>query len=467
MENNSYQHEENQLLKTIVENGDTEFWNEKITNLDSIEIRRLADCYRKGKGVTQNFSKAVQLYIQAAEKEDNISMAVLGECYFEGLGVKKDIAEAFKWLVCAARKGKTSVLTTIEKYSENDWGQALFKEADRDGDLSYLLGYFYMHNRSNINYEKALNFLSDAAQVGSVKALRELADYYFLKKYGIYGLQKYASTALSYYLSAAKKGDAHSMFRLGKCYLGKCYFKGFGVEKNFNKAFKWLESAVKNGNLDSLIYLASCYENGTGVSQNYIKAIDLYIQAARQGFAEAMDALGKLYSMEVEHSVKDNLKKAVSLFLEEVDKESPEALYREALRCEYGVGITRDVSEAHILYWKASQRGHQKAKLRLEHLECILQTETEKLYMLGCGHQHGIETFKDIRLAAMYFLEVAKRGNKAALKKLLELNKYDYWVPQDDQSIKWFEVAINFYKEKARKGDRAAINIMNNLNISF
>lgn len=61
--------------------------------------------YDKGKGVTQDWAKAVEWYTKAAEQGYAKAQYNLGNSYYKGEGVRKDIKEAAKWYAKAAAQG--------------------------------------------------------------------------------------------------------------------------------------------------------------------------------------------------------------------------------------------------------------------------------------------------------------------------------------------------------------------------
>ena len=61
--------------------------------------------YRKGKGVTQDYAKAVKWYHKAAEKGYVKAQFNLGLMYGNGEGVTQDYAEAVRWYRKAAKQG--------------------------------------------------------------------------------------------------------------------------------------------------------------------------------------------------------------------------------------------------------------------------------------------------------------------------------------------------------------------------
>ena len=62
-------------------------------------------CFGKGKGVEQNFTKAVEWYTKAAEKGLSAAMMKLGYCFYEGEGVEQNLAKALEWYTKAQDAG--------------------------------------------------------------------------------------------------------------------------------------------------------------------------------------------------------------------------------------------------------------------------------------------------------------------------------------------------------------------------
>ena len=65
----------------------------------------LANVYRKGIGITQDYKRAVQWFTLAAEQGDAVSQYNLGIMYSFGLGVVPDYKPAVKWYTMAAEQG--------------------------------------------------------------------------------------------------------------------------------------------------------------------------------------------------------------------------------------------------------------------------------------------------------------------------------------------------------------------------
>lgn len=64
---------------------------------------RLARCYDKGHGVTENDTLAFQWYMKAAQQGSGKAKYQVGKCYRNGEGVTKDLQLAFTWFGRAAQ----------------------------------------------------------------------------------------------------------------------------------------------------------------------------------------------------------------------------------------------------------------------------------------------------------------------------------------------------------------------------
>jgi TPR repeat protein len=86
----------------------------------------------------------------------------------------------------------------------------------------------------------------------------------------------------------AAKGDAN-----GEALLGRAYYEGVGVSRDYPTALTWLNKAVAQNNADAMFILGLMYELSRGVNEDLKKALGLFDQAAALGqrYAE-MEAKG-------------------------------------------------------------------------------------------------------------------------------------------------------------------------------
>ena len=61
------------------------------------------------------------------------------------------------------------------------------------------------------------------------------------------------------------------------------YQNGYGVEKDYKKAFEWFFKSAEQGNSFGQYNLGVMYQNGCGVEKDLKKAIEWYFKSAEQG----------------------------------------------------------------------------------------------------------------------------------------------------------------------------------------
>lgn len=130
----------------------------------------------------------------------------------------------------------------------------------------------------------------------------------------------------------ATKGHAQA-----QNYLGVMYFKGYGVTKDVQVAFKWFNRAAEQGHANDQFLLGFMYNHGQGVTQDYEAAFNWYKLAAEQGHAKAQYKLGGMYSL--------------------------------------GQGIAQDYIRAHMWLNIAASNGDEDAKTRLNIIETTIGPE--------------------------------------------------------------------------------------------
>ena len=104
------------------------------------------------------------------------------------------------------------------------------------------------------------------------------------------GVAKDYAKAWQYWEQAAKSGHTGALYRLGN----SCFF-GRGVEKDYTKARQYYEQAAEKNNQYALYRLGDLYYYGWGVTEDYAKAKQCWEQAATKDHAKALYSLGNLY----------------------------------------------------------------------------------------------------------------------------------------------------------------------------
>ena len=329
----------------------------------------LGECYEKGNGVPQDYNKAIYWYSEAAKQGLPESYYHLGKCHQNGFGVDKDELVAFKWFAIAAERGEVHAQAYLGECYENgtgciqDYAEALkwYSLAIESGDSS-------LYSRMERIYDKYIdpgrdiNWFISAAEKGDVIAQFHLGRCYY---YGVSVKRDYEE-ALKWFHMASEQGNSRSMI-----FLGECSEEGLGVTQDYDEAFYWYNRAYEQGDLYSYIRLGKCYYYGHGVEKDYGKAYKWFRKAVKQSPSAGGGLEGKYYLGECFFyglGIIQDFKTAVKWFQKAAKYEYVEAQYRLGECYEKGIGIDQDESEAMSWYQKAANQGYVEAIERLAEL---------------------------------------------------------------------------------------------------
>lgn len=113
----------------------------------------LADCLMKGDGIKQDYQRAFNLYLQAAEQGDRLAEYLVASCLMNGNGTEIDKAKSLSFYIKSAEQGLDKAQFVVGNFYENGNGVV------------------------EINLEMAANWYKKAALQGNrcaIKAIQEL-----------------------------------------------------------------------------------------------------------------------------------------------------------------------------------------------------------------------------------------------------------------------------------------------------
>ena len=123
----------------------------------------------------------------------------------------------------------------------------------------------------------------------------------FKKGVDEYNKQNYLN-AFTEWMPLAKKGNIAAQYNIGRM-----FYLGQGVPKDYNKAIKWFELSAKKGYSDAQVFIGNMYDRGHGVLKNFKVAAKWFKIASEQNNAMAQSKLGVLY-LKGEGVIKDQTK---------------------------------------------------------------------------------------------------------------------------------------------------------------
>ena len=348
-----------------------------------------------------NYTKAFEMFQQAANMGLKEAQYNLGVCYEKGNGVKKNDTKAIEWYTKSADQWSNNARLRLEEYH---------------------LKYNWLAQNTKRNTQKG-------------DSLRNIGKY---------------DEAVKWYEIAARRGDATAQFNLAGCYAN-----GQGVTQDYEKAFELLAQAAEQGQAFAQADLGFCYENGIGVSKNIIDAAKWYQKAADQGHTNSQFKIGMFYCTgEVEEAREQEIEMVKLLGLEYYTSSTPNGndnpheilltnskfnIYVDILN-EGRFTIPQNFSEAAVWFQKAADHGHAEAQLALWHF-----------YSKG----YGVE--EDIYKAVVFLSKSANLGNAEAQYNLALCYLNGTGLTQSSsEAKKWLETA-------AAQGYKPAINKLNEI----
>ena len=150
------------------------------------------------------------------------------------------------------------------------------------------VGYYTGRNGYERDFQKAFDYLTEAAALNNTDAECTLAHMYENGN----GVEQDYSKAFELYMKAAQKNSVRAQSSVAFF-----YDEGMGVEQSFVEAAKWYQKAAENNDGASQYNLADMYTNGIGVEKDYDKALELYRKAMTNGVREASREISKVTAL--------------------------------------------------------------------------------------------------------------------------------------------------------------------------
>lgn len=324
----------------------------------------------------------------------------------------------------------------------------------------------YSDSKYDIYRKQAASCYKAAAEQGHAGAQTNLALCYL----NGYGVERDSKKAAHWFLEAAKEGSHHAQMALGYSYLN-----GNGVEQNYKKAFYWLSlaapyfPAAERG-------LAECYYHGWGVKKDYEKALSMFLKLVDYNLADhgvnygvSSNYLGLCYENGF-----GNYAAAVSWYQEAAQSGLPEANYNLGICYAEGRGVAQDYVVAFYLLQESAAKGDDPAKKKLEAIESEMPELTDKLkkmdpevirlYVcagqgfascqceLGDCYAFGKGVAQDYAAAASWYRKAAEQGDAGGQYNLGLCYYNGQGVAEDrEQAIYWAKKAAEQGWEPAKE----------------
>lgn len=429
------------------------------------EIYGLAYNYYKGdNGKEQNYQKAYELCIKAAEMGHSTAMALVGHMFYWGEGVEKNLEEALRWYLISAEQdnpiGQFRLALMLAKgegiEQNNEEALKWYRRAAENGysKAQYKLGRIYHYGEGvERNLQEAKKWYELSASQGNKHAQLGLGLIYFkIRRREKHGVKTNYNKAEKWFRLAAEQnlGQAQK-------YLGEMYLRGCGVDINLDEAERWYKLAIENGDnsakegLDEIKAIKdketkfqrclSAAKEGDPEAQyklaheyHYGDEIEWYRSAAEQGHCEAQYGLGKFY-MHGSKGLKKDMRESEKWFRLSAEQGHAIAQYYmgEIYRC--GLGVKRDYGEAakwHKLSADQTITESMRSISKRWHRSFI----AESRYLLGYMYEAGYGVEKNIEEALLWYKSSADEYNQSAMRRIAQEK---YKKAEYEEAYQWYK----------------------------
>ncbi|MCM1305525.1 MAG: relaxase MobL, partial [Butyrivibrio sp.] len=361
---------------------------------------RIGKMYAAGLGTVQDYGAAARWLSKAAAAGHKYAQYSLAGLYHQGQGVGRDDAEAFRLYGCSAKQGNPYADYELAKMYRDGIGtqkdsvqaQAHFRNAfdgflqmeagGSDDKLQYRLGQM-LHTGTGTERddEAAAIYLERAAKLGNVHA------QYALGKLWLEIGSGNAAQAVEWITKAAESGNAAAQYTLGKLLLA-----GETVEKDAARAVEWFTLSAGQGNEYAAYKLGRLCLSGEEIPKDAAEAVRWLSFSAEKGNQYAQYTLGKLYLLG--EDVPKDIQRAILWLEQSANQGNQYAQYALGKLYLSGEDVPKDIPKAILWLEQSASQGNQYAQYALG-----------KLYL--CGQ----DVPRDREKATGYLQAAADQGN--------------------------------------------------------
>lgn len=238
----------------------------------------------------------------------------------------------------------------------------------------------------NEKKESFVQRITRQAEEGNIDAQITLGYMYL---YGENGVDKNYDKAFRYYNMAAKQNDSIAINNVGSL-----YFSGIGTEQSLSKAAQMFEKASNMGNTEASVNLAFIYLTKDSALNNPQAAIQLLKSASEAGNPTAKFLLG--YSYFKGFVVEQNYKKSIALIRDAANAQYDDAEYMLGYMYLNGLGITKNYGNAVKYFTLSAHQGNVDSMMELGNILAAGTMYTKDLYQahiwFNIASVHGISS---------------------------------------------------------------------------
>ncbi len=449
--------------------------NKEINYKEYIDLKRKI---QQGRETLSNIAVEIKDFVRDEAKMYNEqALYILAIFYYQGILFTKDDEQAEQYLESAALKSHTRAQAALGGlyWEKKDIKKAKFwlEKAAKQNDKSALscLGLLNLVGEKtnkeyfeNGDYKKAIPFFEKAA------ALNEpFSNYYlFLCYWNGWGVNKDSDKAMEFLQKSAELRNETALVTLGEILVSRLDDSVSESNDNLSKAVECFTKAAENGNTKAIFSLGEIYRKYWKGDESDQKSLQYYKKAALLGNGDAQYWLGVYYGIGI--GVKKDEEQAFAWYQKSAEQGNVDALNMLGRCYEEGWGVDKDKTKAVEWFKKGAGQGDATAQGNLARYyykgevvgqdykeafkwaeKAAEQDDTKAQYMLGVHYRYGHGVQQDEGKAFKYYLKAAEKGNKFAQFELATCFANGFGTKEDSiQALKWYQKAADQGENRAQ-----------------
>ncbi len=175
-------------------------------------------------------------------------------------------------------------------------------------------------------------------------------------------------------------------------YLGTAYYRGIGVDLDYEKSFTYFLQAAEAGSADAQYNIGNMYYYGTGAPQKFDASLTYFSLAAKQGHAASLFSMGELYFYG--KGIPTDFNTALNYYNEAADLNDQNALLTLGKMYADGLGVDTNSSKAFGYYKRLAD-----------------QNDAIGEYWCGTMYESGRGVEANLQEAIRFYKLAAKQGD--------------------------------------------------------
>jgi len=358
-------------INIIKDDKKADYWSKKLESLRNSKKSNLSNNQPTRKE-TENYIADIPLFRKKTNEEDivlqdNEIMYNLAISYNDGIGLALNKERAKYWFLKSAELGNEDAMFEIANCYENGYG-------------------------TDVNLKEAIKWYEKVKSAQSKECIDKIKASKEWKKLIFDDSEK-----------LAHNGDKNAM-----CFVGNCYAKGAGCDKNLEMALSWYKQSAESGCIDAMYKLGEFFHKGIGVTVNLKEAVSWYEKVNNKKSQNNIEEI----------KASKEWKKIVIIDKEKTVDENDDLTMNEIARFYCNKDEFQDFNKCFYWFKRSAELGNKNSQS-----------------YLGYCYEFGVGTIVNLREAIRWYETVDSQRTQERISKIKNSKEWQNILIEDIENV--------------------------------